>query len=78
MPRLLAPMATLNARAKLSATTDGTQDVFYDDPTVLTVSIHRGADFFPRTGAAVDVGRRAHASHAHALPSRTTLSIRPR
>ena len=37
----------------------GTQDIFYDDPTVLTVSIHRGdPGFFPQSGKPDEVGRR--------------------
>jgi len=36
---------------------NGTQQIFYDDPHVLYLSIHRHDDgnFFPGTGAAVEV-----------------------
>ena len=36
---------------------NGTQDVFYDDPTVMFLSVHRyGYGFYPGTGAAVETG----------------------
>jgi histone deacetylase 6 len=36
---------------------NGTQDCFYDDPSVLTLSIHRGdPDFFPKTGQPYELG----------------------
>src|SRR4051794_8014800 len=36
---------------------NGTQDMFYDDPSVLYFSIHRyqGGTFYPRTGGADEV-----------------------
>jgi acetoin utilization deacetylase AcuC-like enzyme len=37
---------------------NGTQDVFYEDPTVFFLSIHRyGFGFYPGTGSAEEVGR---------------------
>ena len=37
---------------------NGTQDIFYDDPSVLTVSIHRGdPGFFPQTGKPDELGK---------------------
>jgi acetoin utilization deacetylase AcuC-like enzyme len=37
---------------------NGTQDVFYEDPEVMFLSIHRyGGGFYPGTGAADEVGR---------------------
>ena len=37
---------------------NGTQDVFYDDPEVMFLSIHRyGGGFYPGTGAADETGR---------------------
>eukprot|EP00727_Mastigamoeba_balamuthi_P010085 m51a1_g57 putative histone deacetylase 7 (466) ;mRNA; r:182792-185028 len=35
---------------------NGTQEIFYDDPTVLVVSIHRHGGFYPRTGAISETG----------------------
>jgi acetoin utilization deacetylase AcuC-like enzyme len=37
---------------------NGTQDIFYEDPTVMFFSIHRyGHGFYPGTGAAEETGR---------------------
>ena len=37
---------------------NGTQEIFYDDPSVLTVSLHRGdPGFFPQSGKPDEVGR---------------------
>ena len=39
---------------------NGTQDVFYDDPIVFFLSIHRyGFGFYPGTGSAEETGRGA-------------------
>ncbi len=39
---------------------DGTMDIFYDDPTVLTVSLHRDPhDFYPRRGFTKETGIQA-------------------
>jgi acetoin utilization deacetylase AcuC-like enzyme len=39
---------------------NGTQDVFYEDPSVFFLSIHRyGFGFYPGTGSAEETGRRA-------------------
>jgi acetoin utilization deacetylase AcuC-like enzyme len=35
---------------------NGTQDVFYDDPAVLYLSVHRGGAFYPGTGYAEETG----------------------
>jgi acetoin utilization deacetylase AcuC-like enzyme len=37
---------------------NGTMDIFYDDPSVLNISIHQDpADFYPRTGRMEQIGR---------------------
>ena len=37
---------------------NGTQDIFYEDPSVMFFSIHRyGNGFYPGTGAAEESGR---------------------
>ena len=54
---------------------DGVQSVFYDDPRVLTVSVHEsGVTLFPGTGPAGDVGLGAAAGTVVnlPLPARTT------
>lgn len=39
---------------------DGTQQIFYEDPTVLTISMHRAPhDFYPREGFGHQIGRGA-------------------
>jgi acetoin utilization deacetylase AcuC-like enzyme len=35
---------------------NGTEEIFYEDPTVLFQSIHRGCGFYPCSGYADDVG----------------------
>lgn len=45
---------------------NGTQDIFYEDPEVWFVSIHRhGMGFYPGTGAADETGRGKGAGHIH-------------
>lgn len=48
---------------------DGVQEAFWDDPRVLTVSVHEsGATLFPGTGFATEVGPPAAAGYAVNLP----------
>jgi acetoin utilization deacetylase AcuC-like enzyme len=35
---------------------NGTQEMFYDDPSVLYLSVHRAPPFYPRTGSVDEVG----------------------
>jgi acetoin utilization deacetylase AcuC-like enzyme len=46
---------------------NGTQWMFYEDPTVLFVSSHQ-YPFYPGTGAATEAGRGAGAGYTHNLP----------
>ena len=48
---------------------DGVQDAFYDDPRVLTISLHEsGRYLFPGTGFASETGAGAGAGYAVNLP----------
>jgi acetoin utilization deacetylase AcuC-like enzyme len=50
---------------------NGTQDVFYDDPTVMFLSIHRyGQGFYPGTGAADETGTGRGLGHTRNEPVR--------
>ncbi len=73
--RLLAEGAERVAYVDLDAHHgDGVEAVFWDDPRVLTVSVHQnGATLFPGTGSPMDVGEGAAAGTAVnlALPPRT-------
>jgi acetoin utilization deacetylase AcuC-like enzyme len=50
---------------------NGTQDIFYEDPTITFLSIHRyGVGFYPGTGAAEETGRGKGLGHTHNVPVR--------
>jgi acetoin utilization deacetylase AcuC-like enzyme len=50
---------------------NGTQDIFYDDPSVVFASIHRyGAGFYPGTGSAEETGTGAGLGSTINLPLR--------
>ena len=50
---------------------NGTQDVFYRDPSVTFLSVHRyGGGFYPGTGAADETGEGAGLGHTFNLPLR--------
>jgi acetoin utilization deacetylase AcuC-like enzyme len=50
---------------------NGTQDIFYEDPTVTFLSIHRyGMGFYPGTGAAGETGRSKGLGHTFNVPVR--------
>jgi acetoin utilization deacetylase AcuC-like enzyme len=50
---------------------NGTQDIFYEDPTVVFYSIHRyGGGFYPGTGAADETGRGKGLGHIINAPIR--------
>jgi acetoin utilization deacetylase AcuC-like enzyme len=50
---------------------NGTQDIFYEDPDVTFLSIHRyGMGFYPGTGAADETGRGKGLGHTHNVPVR--------
>ena len=50
---------------------NGTQDIFFEDPEVTFLSIHRyGMGFYPGTGAADETGRGKGQGHIHNVPIR--------
>jgi acetoin utilization deacetylase AcuC-like enzyme len=50
---------------------NGTQDVFYEDPAVTFLSIHRfGGGFYPGTGSKDETGTGAGVGHTHNVPIR--------
>src|SRR5262249_1897763 len=50
---------------------NGTQDIFYEDPAVTFLSIHRfGAGFYPGTGAADETGTRKGLGYTFNVPVR--------
>jgi len=54
---------------------NGTQDIFYRDPTVMFVSIHRyGMGFYPGTGAADETGSGPGLGHTLNVPLRFGVS----
>jgi acetoin utilization deacetylase AcuC-like enzyme len=54
---------------------NGTQDVFYDDPAVTFLSIHRfGNGFYPGTGAATETGTGKGSGHTFNMPLRFGIS----
>jgi len=54
---------------------NGTQDIFYEDPVVTYLSIHRyGMGFYPGTGAADETGRGKGLGHTHNVPIRFSTS----
>ena len=56
---------------------NGTQDVFFEDPEVTFLSIHRyGMGFYPGTGAADETGRGKGLGHTRNVPLRLGISRR--
>jgi acetoin utilization deacetylase AcuC-like enzyme len=54
---------------------NGTQDIFYRDPTVMFLSVHRyGRGFYPGTGAADETGSGPGLGHVFNVPLRSGIS----
>lgn len=56
---------------------NGIQHILEDNPQILYISIHRGAGFYPGTGASTEVGTAQGAGFTVNVRAHLTLNPRP-